>query len=221
MKCLNPWSPIPLGKVSNVRYLTGQPGFLLKGYFHRLLCKSQALQCNTSIQLVYRLRDLPFFPLCKLQWFCFRFDPDSSSDVISKLSTAVNFCPNLMGETRESLSPHLKSTCRLGFLKKEVRKIRNLSENLHFLVKFRKIRILSNNQWFFQNFLDFPAVFLKNRSREVDFKWVKRVSAVSPKWFGQKTTAVTSFEVVSRFESGCLQWDSNLCPLTITTVVVR
>ena len=36
----------------------------------------------------------------------------------SKLPTAVSFCSNWSGETRESLLCHLKSNCRLGFLKK-------------------------------------------------------------------------------------------------------
>ena len=70
-----------------------------------------------------------------------------------------------MGETWESLLLHLKSTCRLGFLKKDVRKIKNLWEILLFLVKFWKIRILSKNQCFYRIFWISRSVFEKSEPR--------------------------------------------------------
>ena len=47
-------------------------------------------------------------------------------DMSLKCPTAFSFCSNHLGKTRETLLPHLKSNCRLGFLKKLAAFYRNL-----------------------------------------------------------------------------------------------
>ena len=84
--------------------------------------------------------------------------------------------------------------------KKGTRKIQNfLTKSLIFENAPKKSQNIQNH-WFCQRFLDFPDTYFENPRRQFDFKWPKRLSRVSPKWFGQKLTAVDSFEHFSKFK---------------------
>ena len=135
---------------------------------------------RTSIFYWLKLTALPALgskPLTKHSGNYVRIRLGSNLERCSKLPTAVVFCPNYLGETRESLLGHLKSNCRLRFSKKGTRKSKKFSENPQFYPIFT---IFTENHTFCQRFLDFPASFFKNPSRQFDFKWLERVSRVSP-----------------------------------------